>query len=62
MIRLERAAPNTNYIRPVCLPIRDLQNKNYDGFSLTVAGFGKTETCMQSNQEATQNTDDSFFN
>lgn len=43
LIRLQYAAPYTDFIRPVCLPIGNLQNKNYDGVSLTVCGFGKTE-------------------
>lgn len=43
LIRLQRPAPHTNYIRPVCLPTMDLQNKSYDDAALMVAGFGRTE-------------------
>lgn len=48
LIRLQRPAPYTNYIRPICLPILDLQNKNYDGSALIVAGFGRIENGIQS--------------
>lgn len=43
LIRLQRAAPNTEFCRPICLPFGDgLRNKNFDGAPLTVAGFGRT--------------------
>lgn len=43
LVRLQRPALYTNFSRPVCLPILGLQNRNYDGLPLTVAGFGLTE-------------------
>lgn len=42
LLRLQRAAPYTDYIRPICLPIRDVQNQNFDGIALLVSGFGRT--------------------
>lgn len=43
LIRLQNPAPYTDFIRPICLPLGRLQNKNLDGLPLTVAGFGRTE-------------------
>lgn len=44
LVRLERAAQYTEFIRPICLPIGKLQNIKYDENSiLTVVGFGRTE-------------------
>lgn len=43
LIRLQHAAPYTEFIRPICLPFSDsLHNKNYDRLPLQVAGFGRT--------------------
>lgn len=43
LVRLQRAAPYTEYCRPICLPFADsLRNKNFDGLPLMVAGFGQT--------------------
>lgn len=45
LIRLQRAAPKTDYIEPICLPLdASLQTKNYDGSEFVVAGFGRTES------------------
>lgn len=49
LIRLQRAAPYSESIRPICLPTGDLRNKTYDASSLLVAGFGRTENGMQTN-------------
>lgn len=43
LIRLQNPAPYTDFIRPICLPVQELQNKHYDGIKMTVAGFGRTE-------------------
>lgn len=44
LIHLQRPAPYTHYIQPICLPVAtDLRNKNYDGTFLEVTGFGRTE-------------------
>lgn len=43
LIRLERPVPFTDFIRPICLPVGKLQNRNYDGQPLTMTGFGKTD-------------------
>lgn len=42
LIRLQRAAPYSDFIRPVCLPIRDFRDRNFDEMPLLVAGFGRT--------------------
>lgn len=44
LIRLQRSAPHTDYIHPICLPAeKKLQNKNYDKYPMIVAGFGRDE-------------------
>lgn len=47
LLRLQRAAPYTYSIRPICLPVtQNLKNINYDETQMVVAGFGKTENCI----------------
>lgn len=43
LIRLERVVPYTDFIRPICLPIGKLQNRDYDGQPMMVTGFGQTD-------------------
>lgn len=44
LIRLQRAAPYTHYVRPICLPVTpNLKHKNFDDALLTVAGESSEE-------------------
>lgn len=43
LIRLGRAVPYTDFIRPICLPVGKYQRRNYDGATMVVAGFGRTD-------------------
>lgn len=43
LVRLQRPAPYTEFIRPICLPVaEDLQNKNYVGRAMDIVGFGRS--------------------
>lgn len=43
LIRLVYAVPYTDFIRPICMPVGKLQNRNYDGQPMIATGFGKTD-------------------
>lgn len=42
LIRLSRKVTYTDYIRPICLPPKDLEDSYFDGAELVVAGWGRT--------------------
>lgn len=45
LLRLQQTVSFNDFIAPICLPINsDVRNNNFVGQSLTVAGWGKTET------------------
>ena len=45
LLRLQQTVTFSDFIAPICLPINsDLRNNNFVGQSLSVAGWGKTET------------------
>lgn len=47
LIRLQRAAPYSFSIRPICLPVsQQFKDRNYSEYPFTVAGFGRTERCI----------------
>lgn len=45
LLRLASSVPTTNYVKPICLPMRAEHKKH----RLTVAGWGRTETSSKSN-------------
>lgn len=47
MLRLGEQVKYTYFMKPICLPrTQQLRTKGYDGETLDVAGWGKTETGM----------------
>jgi len=48
VIRLARKVSYSDFIRPICLPIGELANKDFGGVDLTAAGWGRTETAAKS--------------
>jgi len=48
MLRLESLVTFTEYVRPICLPYDSSHHANYG--TMTVTGFGKTETRNSSEQ------------
>lgn len=50
LLRLGSSVTYSDFIKPICLPRSQvLRTFNFDGVSLQVAGWGKTETASQSN-------------
>lgn len=44
LIRLARSIPYTDFIRPICLPLKDLLKRStFEGTVMDVSGWGKTE-------------------
>lgn len=43
LLRLKTPVKFNSYVYPVCLPLDDLANKNYDGTKMLAAGWGVTE-------------------
>lgn len=44
LLRLAYSVQFSDWVRPICLPLsQNVRNRNYDGVSLVVAGWGKTE-------------------
>lgn len=47
LLRLGRSVQFTDTVKPICLPVSsNIRNRNYNGFPMTVAGWGKTENRM----------------
>lgn len=47
LVRVAQPIKFTSWVKPICLPISEkLRTKNFDGVTLDVAGFGRTETGM----------------
>ncbi|KAF2881989.1 hypothetical protein ILUMI_24170 [Ignelater luminosus] len=52
LIRLNTVVNYTDFIKPVCLPISsELQNKVFSEETVTVAGWGKTQTTTRINEK-----------
>ncbi|XP_046401602.1 uncharacterized protein LOC124167662 [Ischnura elegans] len=49
LIRLDRAAPITSYIVPICIPNGSAVTKRYESDTMIVAGWGRTENKTASN-------------
>lgn len=50
LIRLARSIPYTDFIRPICLPLKDiLKRSSFEGSVMDVSGWGKTEHGTSSN-------------
>lgn len=43
LLRLGRRVIFNDWVKPICLPVNEVANKNFNGQSLVVAGWGKTE-------------------
>lgn len=51
LLKLAGAARFSEFIKPICLPLPSSANEEYDGVTLVVAGFGRTETKDSSNKK-----------
>lgn len=50
LLRLARQIEYTDFVRPICLPLdTNLRSATFDGISMDVAGWGKTENLSASN-------------
>lgn len=50
LLRLARRIEYTDFVRPICLPLdTNLRTATFDGISMDVAGWGKTEQLSASN-------------
>ncbi|XP_055903205.1 serine protease easter-like isoform X2 [Eupeodes corollae] len=50
LIRLSRSIPYTEFIQPICLPLKDiLKRSTFEGSVMDVSGWGKTEQGTSSN-------------
>ncbi|CAD7084976.1 unnamed protein product [Hermetia illucens] len=49
LLRLSRNITFTDWVNPICLPLAEsLQSRNFEGISLEVAGWGRTESAKKS--------------
>lgn len=47
LLRLGRSVQFTDTVKPICLPVsQNIRNLDYDGRTMIVAGWGKTENSM----------------
>uniref|UniRef100_A0A182R142 CLIP domain-containing serine protease n=1 Tax=Anopheles farauti TaxID=69004 RepID=A0A182R142_9DIPT len=50
LLRLEISVPFSDFIKPICLPLQpELKTRDYVGFRMQVAGWGRTATARYSN-------------
>jgi secreted trypsin-like serine protease len=49
LLRLSRECDYNDFVKPICLPLTEYMRQiDLDGHSLTVAGWGRTETTLES--------------
>lgn len=51
ILKLAGTVKYTEFIKPICLPLSASADDEYDGVTLVVAGFGRTETKDSSNRK-----------
>ena len=50
LLRLQQSVPYSDFIKPICLPMQaELKARDYVGFRMQVAGWGRTATARFSN-------------